>query len=159
MTLADRVKMHLPRARTDPAPKDSSGYHEGFRQSGTDKGKRVVEVLRRLGADPVRCAYVSVGGSYGSEIEYVMEHSAIRKGVLLEYDDRVIDQVFALRTKMAAQGKQLELVIGDANQKKGSVRSHLSPWFDNREVDTVVCSAQAVFHELPTRSPGSGAPT
>src|SRR5438034_9519757 len=98
-------------------------YHEKFVASGIEKATKI---LHQLGADHpkldlARCAYFSVGGSDGSEIETVMRNSPIRFGVLLEYDPVVIPTVFTRAENLAEIGKTLKIEIGDATMRMPSL--------------------------------------
>jgi len=132
----------------------SARYHEQFRQSGIDKANEIIAHLSNVpNVDLSRCAYVSIGGSTGAEIAHVMESTPIRQGILLEYDGNVVPIAQEYQRKLKEAGKELLFEIGDATQKIASCGKRLRTWRKRDLIDGVICSAQAVLHELPYRSP------
>jgi tetratricopeptide (TPR) repeat protein len=133
----------------------STRYHEKFADSGIEKANNIIEQLRtnHPSLDLARCAYLSVGGSDGSEIETVMQNTQIRHGVLLEYEPAVIPTLFERVKRLEKQGKTLKMEIGDAMMRISSCRDHLLRWREQGGIYGIICSIQAVLHELPSRSP------
>lgn len=132
---------------------DREEYHKQFRASGADKARTSLDILKAREVDLARCAYFSIGGSRGEEIEYIMSNSPIAHGVLLEYDPAVTDTAADLVKQFKTINKTLVYVPGDATQQIGYCRDILETWHTKDVIDTMICSVQAVFHELPRRSP------
>lgn len=151
--LEQAIRRQLPAALFDALPTDSAEYHAKFRTSGKAKAETVLQKLHAAGVDFERTAFFSLGGSFGTEIISVMEQSSISRGVLLEYDPLVAETVHEEKRRLKALGKHLHFVNGDATQQIGACRRTLRSWHEAGLIDTVVCSANAVFHEIPSRSP------
>lgn len=151
--LEKTILEHLPAALFQRAAKSSKTYHDAFRVSGREKADNALQILKKLRPELSRCAYMSVGGSFGSEITSVMDRSDIRHGVLLEYDPAVVSEVTIEVERLRRAKKELVYVPGDATQQIDACRRVIEEWVKTDRIDTVVFSAQAVFHELPTRSP------
>ena len=132
----------------------SEKYHEQFVSSGRQKADNILTELRKYPDIPLRkLAYVSIGGSTGAEIVKVLDVSPIESGVLLEHDEHAIEIARQEAERVRAGGKELHLVPGDASQKVENVKSKLMEWRKTKHLEGVIISAQAVLHELPTRSP------
>jgi hypothetical protein len=155
--LASEVRRLLGLAgATGPSKAMLQKYHDSFRRSGVEKAEAVLEDLRGRASrvQPSRCAYFSIGGSTGDEIFHVMENSAISHGVILEYDDWALEVLRENRENLEISGKEIEIITGDAGQKLSRCIDILKDWREGGRIDGVICSAQAVLHELPTRSFG-----
>jgi hypothetical protein len=129
-------------------------YHESFETSGM---KKAVEVLADLQRHPInleRCAYFSIGGSTGSEIFHVLNNCQIRYGLLLEYNPSATMIAQEKRATLQKIGKELVIVTGDAMQQLKYCKDEFLDWRDAKKIDGLIVSAQAVLHELPSRSPG-----
>ncbi|HEX8211217.1 MAG TPA: tetratricopeptide repeat protein [Longimicrobium sp.] len=150
--LNNRIKELLGYSSERPGSDAETQYHVAFNQSGVNKAKEVLAELDTYGARLERLAYLSIGGSTGAEILHVLEQSAVRFGVLLEFDD-VAGGIAEERGKTLT-GKTLRVFRGDATQKITACRQLLERWYVDGKIDGIVCSIQAVLHELPTRSPG-----
>ncbi len=141
---------------TLPAGGDSANrYHEAFQRSGVEKAQGIVEDLagRSTRIDVSRCAYFSIGGSTGAELAYALEHTPITHGLLLEYSDKAIEFFQEHhKPRLEALGKTVQAVQGDAVDRLEHCNSILDTWRQAGRIDGVVCSVQAVLHELPTRS-------
>jgi hypothetical protein len=152
--LEQLIRKHLPQSLfEDIGVLHLEQYHDDFRPSGQAKAKLALEIVTGKGVDLSKCAYLSIGGSTGSEIIWMLDNSDLRLGVLLEFDTSVVPEVMAAVTRLSQKGKQLKFVPGDATQKADDCRRTIEQWHKNGEINCVVCSAQAVFHELPKRSP------
>jgi len=143
------------------APAASSyEYYADFFQSGRNKAKHVVEDLLALAEksperlDLRKCAYLSIGGADGTEIEYVMKNTPIQYGVLSDFSPELSDPMRQKQQALAALGKTLEVRIGDISQQITTCKNQLLQWRGKGWIQGLVCSAQAVIHELPSRSPG-----
>jgi hypothetical protein len=152
--LEKAIHEHLPVAQLEPIASDPAEYRKAFIASGEAKGEAALRTLRGLNVNFEKCGYFSVGGSFGSEIIWVLEKSAIRHGVLLEYDPAVVEKVIEEVNRLKTIGKCLTFIPGDATQQIDACRRQLDEWRRVGLIDTLVCSAQAILHELPSRSPG-----
>ena len=132
---------------------DTESYHSDFIISGQGKAKDVLSSLKDKDLDYSRCAYFSIGGSSGGEIEYILNQTKTQYGIILEYDPALTERLSNLRKTYKERQKCLEYVPGDASQQIDYCNSILKSWMDKGYIDIVICSAQAVFHELPFRSP------
>jgi len=137
-------------------------YYSDFSASGRNKGKYNADDLIAVSNVPSsnlrleRCAYLSLGGADGSEIEYVMDHTEIRYGLLLDFSNEAAGSAQEKAKALAAKGKTLKILIGDISRliRDGDCRKELVRWREEDRVDGLICSAQAVIHELPSRSQG-----
>lgn len=131
-------------------------YQAAFSDEGVRKSQYIIDHLKTEELlSPVRLVelgYFSIGGADGSEIEAVMEATGIRKGLLLEYDQRAAEAAAKRAEKLRKSGKELKIVIGDATTQMESCLKILSDWRDSNALTGLVCSAQGVLHELPMRS-------
>ena len=132
----------------------AAACHEQFVNSGEEKANKIIEHLRanHPPLNLARCAYFSIGGSDGSEIETVMRKTEIGFGVLLEYESDLIPKISHRRAALADLGKTLKPEIGDAMQRIRRCRDQLLDWRKQEKIDGIICSMQAVLHELPYRS-------
>lgn len=130
-------------------------YHEQFQFSGIRKAMEVLKELQdRTDVDLSKCAYFSVGGSTGSELFHVLNNSTIPCGILLEYSPDAAEIARERWRKLSLQGKKVVVITGDATQQLNRCKDQLLEWRDLGKISGTVVSAQAVLHELPTRSPG-----
>jgi hypothetical protein len=135
-------------------------YQADFVQSGVKKGKHIADDLlglaeaegKRLALD--KCGYLSVGGGDGAEIEYVMSKTPIRYGILLDFNPDLYKSARQREESLGKLGKRIEVIIGDVSQQISECRKRLERWRSQGLIQGLVCSAQAVLHELPLRSPG-----
>lgn len=151
--LAEVIRLTIAAAYDEGEDKQ---YQAAFSDEGVRKSQYIIDHLRTEELQsPVRLAelgYFSIGGADGSEIEAVMEATGIRKGVLLEYDQRAAEAAAKRAERLRRSGKELKIVIGDATTHMEACLKILSEWRDNNALTGLVCSAQGVLHELPMRS-------
>lgn len=130
-------------------------YHEGFETSGMRKAVEVLgDLQKRQNINLARCAYFSIGGSTGSEILHVLSNSPIQYGLLLEYNPVATEIAQEKRGRLRTLGKDLVIVTGDAMQQLKRCKDQFLDWQDSQRINGLIVSAQAVLHELPSRSPG-----
>lgn len=138
-------------------------YHQSFADEGVRKAQYIVDDLveREYAGQLVtsELGYLSIGGSDGSELFHVMTSTNLSRGVLLEIGDDAVARAAATQSDLAARGKELEIIHGDAVARLDDALTVLEDWRDEGVVSGLVCSAQAVLHELPTRSQGFSLPT
>lgn len=133
----------------------SQSYHEGFKQSGIDKAQVIIQDLNRRDLHLEKFAYFSVGGSTGSEIIHVLENTEISYGLLLEGDADATDIAKSEFQQSRISGqKHLRIIPGDAMQRITQCKDELLDWELKGNINGLICSIQAVLHELPTRSLG-----
>ena len=135
---------------------EDKSYQNAFADEGARKSQYIVDHLKREALiSPVRLSelgYLSIGGADGSEIEAVMQSTGIRKGLLLEFDQRAAAAASIRADRLGVSGKELRIVIGDANTHLDSCLKIFSDWRCADGLTGLVCSAQGLLHELPTRS-------
>ncbi len=153
LDLDQRIQRLLGESAVSPLQSLSDRYHSSFHDSGVSKAKEILDTLDREKVDLRRFGYLSIGGSVGSELLHVMENSAIEHGILLEYDNDAAD-IAQENAKTRLPSKFIRVLCGDATQKIEACRRVLTEWREEGRIDGIVCSIQAVLHELPTRSPG-----
>lgn len=152
---SDIIKCFLgKRIRTEYEKTGIIAYHESFKQSGIEKAKWIIQDLNTRGLNLNRFAYFSVGGSIGAEINFILANTDIERGLLLEYDSSATDLARSDFYESSLKNKKvLEIVTGDATQKIEECKKKLIGWRNDGYIDGLVCSIQAVLHELPYRSP------
>ena len=155
-TLADVLGALAPKAAVDPV---FYQYYKDFFQSGVNKGKFIADDLEDLARDRPelkleRCAYLSIGGADGTEIQYVLEHTPMRYGLLQDFSPEIWNTARERQQQLEKVGKKLDVKIGDVSQQITTCKNQLLQWRREGLIDGLVCSAQAVLHELPSRSPG-----
>jgi hypothetical protein len=120
-------------------------------QSAINKAEQVLEVVRREGIDPSNVVFVSIGGADGTELEHILQTTNVRRGVLLEYEDRLAEIAREKAIKLREAGKEMLVLIGDAAQKLEPAILAVKRWAAEGEVEWVVVTMHAVLHELPNR--------
>lgn len=121
---------------------------ESFKASARGKAigllQRVPEPLAKSSA-----IYVSIGGADGEELFTIFSQTGARYGVLLEWNDESVDKA---KDVARACGYDLRTYTGDLMQKLDDAMEYANKVRDERKVEYIVVSAQAVLHELFTRS-------
>jgi len=128
-------------------------YHESFQESGLHKAKAVLSQIESLGNKPdlKKLAYVSIGGSEGSEIEYILNNSDIKYGILIEIDTHAC-KIAHEKAKNLAPDCDLVIIPGDITQQTDLIQKTLQDWKRKSAIDGILVVAHAVLHELPYRS-------
>ncbi|MBA8835182.1 hypothetical protein [Rhizobium leguminosarum] len=160
--LDDRVRAFLKYYEPDQASAPQEEYQSIFADEGKRKAEWIIsDLTNRAKQGTINlddAVYLSIGGADGSEIIEVLENTGIRYGVLLEYDDGAAQVARDRARKLQAEGKQLFVSVGDASQRLANGFEGL-PFAGKIQASTIICSMQAVIHEMPTRSsswPGYG---
>src|ERR1700694_3969803 len=83
-----------------------------------------------------------------------MEHTPIRYGVLQGFSSDLWDKMNQRKEALKLHGRTLEVKNGDISHQITMCKNQLLQWREHGLIDGLVCSAQAVIHELPSRSPG-----
>lgn len=132
-------------------------YQQGFGEEGGRKAHYIIDDLRyRETEGDVRISelgYLSVGGADGSEIAWVLKETDISKGVIVELSDSGAQRARERAIELSKLGKELVVIQGDAMERLNDALESLEKWLARGEISGLVCSAQAVLHELPRRSP------
>lgn len=130
-------------------------YHKEFCQSGVHKGETALNQLKSLPEVPSldRLAYVSLGGSEGSEVDFVLRNSKVNYGILLELDSYAC-QLASERSKTLPKEKSLDVIQGNVVEKLPVLQEFLRELKDSGKIDGVLIVANAIFHELPYRAKG-----
>lgn len=127
-------------------------YQHGFSEEGKRKAQYILDFIENqvkgAGIDPRTMGYVSLGGADGSELEYVLRHTEIRHGVLLEYSDKANEYARFRAEGLKRTGKTMHVLQGDALARLSDAADRLR----QAGLAGVICSAQAILHELPMRS-------
>lgn len=132
-------------------------YQSGFSEEGGRKAQYIVDDLRyRESQGMVRVSdlgYLSIGGADGSEIEFILSQTEISRGVIIEISDSGAERARERSKALSVLGKELLVVQGDAMGVLDQALEKLEQWLAEGAISGLVCSAQAVLHELPRRSP------
>lgn len=132
-------------------------YHASFSDEGSRKAQYIVDDLRQLEnsgrISTGDLGYLSIGGSDGSELSYVMDETDIPRAVLIEIGDEAVARATERAKTLANRGKQLIVMQGDATARLDEALGALESFCSSGDISGLVCSAQAVLHELPNRSP------
>ncbi len=135
-------------------PHDAHEYQQKFGTTGAEKWRPVIELVHAHGVDARRLVYVSIGGSDGSEVLGALEHTDFQYGILIEKDASAAEAARQAAAQLRRRArKRLFVIQGDACESLDECRATLQE-LRERGIDGLVCSAQAVLHELPRRSPG-----
>lgn len=132
---------------------EQADYHESFRKSGMQKGQRALKIIKEKNIDLSKSVYFSIGGSTGEEIEHVLKNSKINHGLILEFDPSAVNEIIRLQDRLKEMNKKIIYIPGDAYQQSEYCRRLIEKLYNDGEIENVICSVQAVFHELPFRSP------
>lgn len=133
---------------------NDSNYQSKFANTGARKALPVIEYVKARFQNLEQLVYVSIGGADGSEIAYVLENTSIKHGILLEYSDDGANHARIEAERLAKIGKYLTVLQGDAYMRLDDCCPKLEFLRSNNNICGIICSAQAVLHELPFRSPG-----
>lgn len=135
---------------------EDDDYQQGFSEEGGRKAQYIVDDLRyRESQGKLRIAelgYLSIGGADGSEIAWMLKETAIPKGVIIEISDSGAARARERAKTIQSLGKNLVVIQGDAMTMLDQALQQLEKWLAAGEITGLVCSAQAVLHELPRRS-------
>jgi len=131
-------------------------YHKDFQESGVHKGETVLNQIDSLAQKPhlSRLAYISIGGSEGSEIDYILRNSEFKYGILSEVDTYACQIAEQKVDTLDSLGKTLKIIPGDITSQTILIQNTLKKWAEESKINGILISAQAVLHELPHRSPG-----
>jgi hypothetical protein len=160
LDLNEQVQALLANAYRETA--EDVEYQQTFAGEGARKVEYILGDLRRHEAlGDVRMqelAYLSIGGADGSEAEYVLSQTDISHAVMVETSSAAVEIARDKAQQLARQGKKLVVLHGDATALLDQALEYLEGWCAKGEVTGLVVSAQAVLHELPTRSPSFDLP-
>jgi hypothetical protein len=136
--------------------KDETEYQDTFANEGVRKAEYVIDDLRYRASEGEfqleRLAYLCIGGADGSEVAQVLDATAISKAVMIEISDVAVKKARARAEDLEKRGKEFVVLEGDATARLNDALSVAEAWCRQGEVDGLVCSAQGVLHELPSRS-------
>lgn len=158
--LSNRIDAFLANAYVEDAADPE--YQESFAGEGSRKAQYIVDDLRLRESEgqlrPIRLAYFCVGGADGSEVEHVLSGTGIPKAVMIEISSDGVAAARERSQRLASNGKEFVVVQGDATAALDEALAVAESWCAAGSIDGLVCSAQGVLHELPTRSPGFDLP-
>lgn len=121
-----------------------------FRASAIRKAEGVIDRLPpRLRRG--RYIIVSVGGADGTELFHLLERTGSTHGILLEYSDASVRQAEA---EARRRGVSIATFTGDAMDKLAQAMACACEWRARHGGEAIIVTAQAILHELPTRSKG-----
>ena len=134
-------------------------YQEIFVEEGKKKAEYIVNHLLKneeLSNEKLsNYLYLSIGGSDGSEVEYIFRQTDISFAILLEISDEASSLARDRRDKLKKElGKELIVIQGDATQRMDDLLKKMKELKTVNNLSGLVLSTQAVIHELPRRSPG-----
>ena len=137
-------------------------YQDSFANEGARKTAYVVDDLKYRESqgqiETNRLAYLCIGGADGSEVEHVLNETAISKAVMIEISADGSDAASKRAATLAQHNKDFVVLQGDATGLLDEAVSVAEGWCASGLVDGLVCSAQGVLHELPKRSDGFDLP-
>ncbi len=137
-------------------------YQDSFASEGSRKARYIIDDLRYREARGrhriCKLGYLSIGGADGSEAEQVLRDTEISKAVMIEISDSAVRRAVERVKQLAALGKELIVLHGDATAILDTGLRTLEGWCSTGDISGLVCSAQGVLHELPRRSPGFDLP-
>jgi hypothetical protein len=125
---------------------DSSAYISSFKVSAQEKAKSVLAHMQES-TSPVfglRPVFVSVGGGSGDELQYLLEHSNAKVGILLEYNRELAETA----RRRSIEGKTLIVVEGDANNHIVEAMRLAADTITSAQADYIAVTCHAVIHEL-----------
>jgi tetratricopeptide (TPR) repeat protein len=158
-TLNDRINELVGAAYAPADAKADAEYQALFEQEGFRKAQYIVDDLlaheKKERISTGELVYVSVGGADGSEVEHVLRHTQISRAILVEVSEHAakLARVRAQQVRSELQ-KEIRVFEGDVTSKLKDIAGELKIWKARYGLRGLVCSAQAVLHELPRRSPG-----
>lgn len=133
-------------------------YQTTFADEGSRKAQYIVDDLRRreliAQLETSDLGYLSIGGADGSEVKHVLMTTDISKAVMIEFSDEAVKLVTPTIAELSTHNKSLEVLHGDATRRLDDALAVVERWCQDGEISGLVCSAQGVLHELPSRSPG-----
>lgn len=136
---------------------DDTHYQESFANEGIRKAQYVVDDLRyresRGLVQPERLGYLCIGGADGSEVGYVLSETAISKAVMIEISPEGAAAARNRASDLERNGKQFVVLQGDATGLLDDALDVADNWLASGAINGLICSAQGVLHELPSRSP------
>jgi hypothetical protein len=151
--LDEVIRSALVRLGDEPSKRlQPPGYIQAFREDGERKAKAFIEEVRKAKIVEDNAAVVSIGGADGSELGYILEHTRISRGVLLEESTIGTGIAIELARSLEAKGKTLKVLPGDATKKIKESTALLSEWRRSGLVRGVCYTINSVFHELPDRA-------
>ena len=158
MNIAEKIEQLINYNSEDSYSFDfDKEYQTIFADEGERKTKYIIEhLLRQSEKKNVALnnfVYLCIGGADGSEPESILEKTEICHSILIEYSDSAADKAKKRAHQLQKSGKFLYVFTGDANQKLDIVLNKLEQLKKEKDIHGLVLSAQAVLHELPTRSP------
>jgi hypothetical protein len=137
-------------------------YQDTFANEGIRKAEYIVDDLKYRESKGLvqleSLGYFCIGGADGSEVEYVLSETAISKAVMIEYSAEGVAAASKRASDLGQHGKEFVVLQGDATSLLDDALAVIEKWQASGAVDGLVCSAQGVLHELPSRSPGFDLP-
>lgn len=128
---------------------------DGWIPDGPSVIRKAEEVLETLEQDKVNSAdvvFVSVGGSDGTELIYLLEHSRSQHGILIEFNDNAANRARQKAKQLAEnESKQIHIFTGDAYQKIDLALDVVDQLREAGKISKVVLTMHAVLHEFPDR--------
>jgi hypothetical protein len=131
-------------------------YQYQFQNEGVRKAETIVNDLNYKESNgnfkTEKLAYLSIGGADGSELRHVLENTDISRGVLVELSPNAIQLAYANSNYLSSINKEMLIFHGDVNSVLNDCLTSLEEWVEKGLVSGLVCSIQAVLHELPSRA-------
>lgn len=157
--LEDRITQLLTHAHERKDSATDIEYQQTFEEEGVRKSQYIVDDLRsreeRGELTTSKLIYLCIGGADGSEVEHVLRNTGISQALMVEISDQAAEAARERAKGLLAEtGKSMRVIEGDVTGKLEDVVDKLVDCKREFSLNGIVCSAQAVLHELPKRSPG-----
>jgi len=156
--LEDRIKQLLSAAHARDSTIDTE-YQQTFQEEGIRKSEYIIQDLNtreeRGELDTYGLIYLCIGGADGSEVEQVLKNTKIRAALMVEISNQAADLARDKARQISNElNKEMLVIEGDVTAKLQDIVNNLAIFKERYALTGIVCSAQAVLHELPRRSPG-----
>jgi hypothetical protein len=127
---------------------DPAAYIRSFESSAQDKAKSVLEMISHQAPfSTLKPVFLSIGGGDGAELEYLLQNSSASVGVLIE-GLRPLAEMARTRAKNLSQGKSIEVIEGDAQDKIREAVALAMALISGGRGNYLCVTCHAVLHEL-----------
>jgi len=156
--LEDRITQLLAAAYQRDSTTDTE-YQQTFEEEGSRKSKYIIDDLLEREKNgqlaTEKLLYLCIGGADGSELEHVLRSTGVRQAMMVEISEAAAKLARDRARRLSDEiGKTFLVIEGDVTSKLIDVGDKLTKCKSEHDLNGIACSAQAVLHELPWRSPG-----
>ncbi len=99
-----------------------------------------------------KIVYVSIGGGNGGELKTIISKLGLKHAILFEYMETAVATARELLAEDAKSGVDITYLVGDAAQHIARGQRRIRELMRDDDIIGVIVSAQAVLHEMTTRS-------